>query len=58
MNVVDWSEETLDPKLFEVPDGFVETKNWEDVQPALRATAGGGILENLLRWAKSFFSAP
>jgi len=58
MEILDWSEEPLDPKLFELPDGFTETKNLGDIHPRLHATAGGGILEIVLRWARNLFSAP
>jgi hypothetical protein len=57
MEILDWSEEPLDPKLFEVPDGFTETKEWKDIAPRLgRASTPTGTWENFLRWAQHFFS--
>ncbi|MCU1309513.1 MAG: hypothetical protein JWO20_638 [Candidatus Angelobacter sp.] len=59
MEVVDWSEEPLDPKLFEVPNGFVETKNEDEVNPPFgRVSKAAGAWENFVRWAQHFFSMP
>jgi hypothetical protein len=59
MEVVDWSEEPLDPRLFEVPDGFSETKEWKDIYPPLGGVPRPtGAWEKFLQWMKHFFSTP
>jgi hypothetical protein len=59
MEIVDWSEEPLDPKLFEVPGDFVETKNSDDINPRFGSVSKpNGAWENFLQWMKHFFRTP